>query len=605
MADVRNILFIMCDQLRWDYLSSAGHPTLETPNIDALAAGGVQFSRAFVQSPVCGSSRMSAYTGRYMFNHGSSWNSVPLSIGERTLGDYLRPLGLRTVLIGKTHMAADTDGLARLGVDPVSEAGVLVSQCGFEPVERDDGLHPSGFVDPHLAYNEFLKARGYPGDNPWQDWANSAEGPDGEVLSGWLMRHARKPARVREEDSETPYMTDRAIDFIAAQGDVPWCMHLSFIKPHWPYMAPPPYNDLYGPNQCLGVKRDGRERAATHPVVAAFMDHPESVNFRRDEVRDTVIPTYMGLVKQIDDHLGRLFQAMEDQGRMDDTLIVFTSDHGDYLGDHWLGEKELFHEAIVRVPMIVRDPSPAADAARGTVDDRLIEAIDLVPTFIEAAGGTPPAHLMDGRSLLGALRGGAGGEHRVACRIEIHREGEGLYPAASLVAHQRAGVACIHEGHPHHRSAGLEEALDLLHGEAAVSQLQGFRSGVAAVEEQQEGVGVAVDLGDLGLDLQQVGTDSLCVHPGEEVDSGRRDAPHLFEEVRHLDSVPLRVAEGVAALCSAVCAHHHGEALPPGLPGLGGGPDQEEAEGDQDRPVPLGCLTHRQPLGRTPSRSTG
>ena len=408
MADVRNILFIMCDQLRWDYLSSAGHPTLETPNIDALAAGGVQFSRAFVQSPVCGPSRMSAYTGRYMFNHGSSWNSVPLSIGERTLGDYLRPLGLRTVLVGKTHMAADTDGLARLGVDPVSEAGVLVSQCGFEPVERDDGLHPTGFVDPHLAYNEFLKAKGYPGDNPWHDFANSAEGADGEVLSGWLMRHARKPARVREEDSETPYMIDRAIDFIAAQGAAPWCVHLSFIKPHWPYMAPPPYNDLYGPNQCLGVKRDERERAAPHPVVAAFMDHPESVNFRRDEVRDTVIPTYMGLIKQIDDHLGRLFQAMADHGRMDDTLIVFTSDHGDYLGDHWLGEKELFHEAIVRVPMIVRDPSPAADARRGTIDDRLVEAIDLVPTFIEAAGGTAPTHVMDGRSLIGALRGDGG-----------------------------------------------------------------------------------------------------------------------------------------------------------------------------------------------------
>jgi arylsulfatase A-like enzyme len=419
MGDIRNILFIMCDQLRWDYLSCAGHPTLQTPNIDRLAAGGVRFSRAFVQSPVCGPSRMSAYTGRYMLNHGSSWNSVPLSIGERTLGDYLRPLGMRTALVGKTHMAADRDGMARLGVDPASNVGVLAAQCGFEPMERDDGLHPSGFVDPALAYNEFLTAKGYDGDNPWHDWANSAQDPGGEILSGWYMKNARLPARVREEDSETPYMIDRAMDFMSAQGADPWCLHLSFIKPHWPYMAPAPYNDMFGANQILPAHRVEAERDDPHPVVAAYMDHTESVNFQRDEVRDTVIPTYMGLVKQIDDHLGRLFQAMDASGRMDDTLIVFTSDHGDYLGDHWLGEKELFHEPVVRVPMIVRDPAAAADPTRGTVDDRMVELVDLVPTFIDAAGGEVPPHQIDGLSLMPALRGGPDGAWREAVFSEL------------------------------------------------------------------------------------------------------------------------------------------------------------------------------------------
>ena len=89
----RNILFIMCDQLRWDYLSCYGHPHLQTPNIDALAARGVRFTRAYVQSPVCGPSRMSFYTGRYVASHGATWNGVPLKVGEMTLGDYLRPLG--------------------------------------------------------------------------------------------------------------------------------------------------------------------------------------------------------------------------------------------------------------------------------------------------------------------------------------------------------------------------------------------------------------------------------------------------------------------------------------------------------------------------------
>ena len=419
MGRVRNILFIMCDQLRADYLSCMGHPALETPHVDALAARGVRFEAAFVQSPVCGPARMSFYTGRYMFNHGSSWNNVPLAVGERTLGDYLRPLGMRVVLVGKTHMKADADGMARLGIAADSEAGVRVAQCGFEPFARDDGLHPSEGVDPDLAYNAYLRTRGYAGDNPWHDFANSALGADGEILSGWSMRHARLPARVREADSETAYTTDRAIAFLEEHGQAPWCMHLSYIKPHWPYMAPAPYNDLYGPNQCLAVKRDPRERDDPHPVVAAFMEHAESAAFRRDEVRDVVVPAYMGLVKQIDDHLGRLFAVLEASGRMDDTMIVFTSDHGDFLGDHWLGEKELFFEPALRVPLVLYDPDRAADATRGAAEERLVETVDLVPTFVEAAGGTPPAHVLDGRSLLALVRGPGAGAWRDAVFSEL------------------------------------------------------------------------------------------------------------------------------------------------------------------------------------------
>src|SRR4051812_47592699 len=105
----------MCDQLRWDYLSCAGHPTLKTPNVDRLASRGVRFTRAYVQSPICGPSRMSTYTGRYMQSHGSNWNGIPLKVGEMTMGDYYRPLGVQTALVGKTHMVADKEGMDRLG----------------------------------------------------------------------------------------------------------------------------------------------------------------------------------------------------------------------------------------------------------------------------------------------------------------------------------------------------------------------------------------------------------------------------------------------------------------------------------------------------------
>jgi len=210
---VKNILFIMCDQLRSDYLSCAGHPHLHTPNIDALAARGVRFSRAYAQSPICGASRMCFYTGRYVHSHGASWNDVPLKFGEMTMGDYLRPLGLRTVLVGKTHMRADTEGMARLGIDPASEIGVLVSECGFEPFERDDGLYgigPDGrYNEREPRYNDYLRKLGFDGDNPWHDWANAAADDDGDLLSGWFLKNAGKPARIPDEHSETPYMTRR------------------------------------------------------------------------------------------------------------------------------------------------------------------------------------------------------------------------------------------------------------------------------------------------------------------------------------------------------------------------------------------------------------
>ena len=403
----RNILFIMCDQLRADYLSCYGHPHLHTPNIDALAARGVRFDQAFVQSTICGPSRMCTYTGRYMRSHGSTQNGVPLKVGELTLGDHLRPLGVRTALVGKTHMIADTDGMERLGIAADSIIGVRVSECGFEPYERDDGLHPDGPYSPNPVYDSYLRAQGFQAENPWEQWANSGQAADGSLQNGWLWSHADKASRLPEEHSETPYMTRRAMQFMAeAKADGrPWCLHLSYIKPHWPYIVPAPYHAMYGPDHVLPARRSAAERVEPHPILGAFQAERYSQVFNRPGARERVIPAYMGLIKQIDDQLGLLFDFMEREGLTQDTMIVFTSDHGDYLGDHWLGEKYLFHDASVRVPLIIADPSPQADATRGTSCATLVEAIDLAPTFVETLGGTPAGHILEGRSLLSVLHG--------------------------------------------------------------------------------------------------------------------------------------------------------------------------------------------------------
>ncbi len=406
-SPIRNVLFIMCDQLRWDAISCSGHSVIETPNIDRLAGRGVRFDRAYAQGAVCGSSRMSFYTGRYVQSHGARWNRVPLSIGQRTLGDHLRPYGLRTVLVGKTHHAPDRDSLAHLGLDPDAPENVYLMQCGFEGTERDDGLHPDQRNPFDLPYNRFLRANGFDVPNPWHTAANSVTDEAGNVVSGWLLRSSAYPAIVPNELSETAYMVDRAISFMSESGDDPWCMHLSFIKPHWPYVVSEPYHQLVHPNDLPATVRHDEERANEHPVLNAFQRSRIGSCFSRDEVRQTVYPAYLGLVKQIDDHLGRLFAALDAQGKTDETMIVFTADHGDYMGDHWMGEKDWFHDQSVKIPFIMVDPRPEADATRGSVSDQLVEAIDLAPTLVEAIGGDPSdlAHAtwLEGRSLIPTL----------------------------------------------------------------------------------------------------------------------------------------------------------------------------------------------------------
>jgi len=407
-----NILFIMYDQLRFDYLSCAGHPHLQTPNFDKVAAMGVRFSNAYVQSPICGSSRMCYYTGRYASSHGAQWNGFPLRVGEITIGDHLRKAGMDCWLIGKTHMKADAEGMARLGLSADSVIGARQAECGFDTWIRDDGLWaqgPDGFYDEKRSpYNEYLKGKGYPSENPWADFANAGIDDDGDMASGWIFKNADKAANVREEDSETPWLTAKTLEFMKEKtgpGAAPWMAHVSYIKPHWPYIVPAPYHDMYGENHVPAPLRDEVEQDNPHPVFGAYMQNKIATAFQQDAVRKKVIPAYMGLIKQCDDQFGLILEHLDATDTLKDTMIVLCADHGDYLGDHWLGEKDLFHEQSVKVPMIIFDPRKGADKTRGTTCDALVEAIDLAPTFVDVAGGASAEHILEGRNLTPWLHG--------------------------------------------------------------------------------------------------------------------------------------------------------------------------------------------------------
>ncbi|HLU03209.1 MAG TPA: alkaline phosphatase family protein [Advenella sp.] len=425
MAKVKNVLFIMADQLRADHLSCYGHPHLQTTHIDRLARRGVLFEQAFVNSGVCGPSRMSYYTGRYPSTHGATWNRVPLSIDEVTLGEYLRERDIDLVLAGKTHVMPDNRGLQRLQIDGQSELGVLLQQGGFVQLDRYDGHREPGAESGYPAY---LRAQGYDSPDPWTDYVIAVEDDRGQVQSGWHMRNVNFPSRVKEAHSETAYMTNCAMAYMQSAGDKPWVMHLSYVKPHWPYVAPAPYHAMYSPQQCLPVRRTVQEKENAHPVVQAYRRQEESLSFSSDECVARVRPAYQGLIKQLDDHLGRLFEYMESAGLMDNTLVIITADHGDLLGDHWLGEKELFYDVVQRVPLIIYDPSEQADATRGRRESRLVESVDIVPTILAALDMHIPAHRVEGRQLQPLVHG-----EPVAWRDCVFSELDYSYREARLI----------------------------------------------------------------------------------------------------------------------------------------------------------------------------
>jgi hypothetical protein len=174
---VRNVLYIMCDQLRRDYLSCYGHPHLQTPNIDRLAAAGVRFSRAYTQGTICGPSRMSAYTGRYVSSHQVAWNAVPLPLEELTIGDYLRPHGIRTALVGKTHATPNLDALQRWRSTPTAPRptaergrlrGVLCVTTASIPTARCSTTNASPRPTPTTCASKAIPAptRGTNGPTP-------------------------------------------------------------------------------------------------------------------------------------------------------------------------------------------------------------------------------------------------------------------------------------------------------------------------------------------------------------------------------------------------------------------------------------------------------
>ena len=397
MGDDRlNVLFIMTDQMRADCMACAGHPVIRTPNLDALASEGVRFPNTFVQAAICGPSRMCIYTGRYPHATRAPWNEVPLPADERTVGHYFSEAGYRAALCGKSHYVADPGSLPP--GDPGRDRIDWRTLAGLEEWYRQDGAKGRDWLD-------HLRERGYPDEvieRPYQ--VVRPDGDDGRDESAF-------PTVVQAEDSDTAYMTKRAMEFMEETGDRPWLLHLSYHRPHHPLVAPSPYHEMYDPAAVPAPNRSPAELEHPHPLHIPYRTERKGTEWDEERVWRQRRATYYGLITEIDDHLGRLFGWMKSRGLWEKTLICFVSDHGTYLGDHWTYQKEFFYDEAYRVPLILCDPRPDADGRRGVVEEGFVESIDLLPTLLEAAG-TPVNPAIQGRSLVPFLHGSGPAEWR-------------------------------------------------------------------------------------------------------------------------------------------------------------------------------------------------
>ena len=400
----RNVLFILADQFRSDHLGSAGNTLVKTPNLDRLAAAGVRFANCFNQTAPCGPSRMSIYTSRYLCSTRAINNMTPLRDAEENWGYALRQAGYDPGLIGYNDYGVDPailpEGDRRktsLSYDNVLPGFERVYYHEYDSAEHFAWLKEQGYADELLNHDAIHSP-----DVP-------AEGP-GEHLACFY------PAKYKAEHSECRYVTDRALDYIRGKdgGEQGWVLSLNYIKPHPPNINCEPYCSMFDADDMPAPTRRHEELDHAHPYIRGATGAGQ----HRDERHAREFRAcYYGMIAELDENLGLVFDELEKSGAWDDTLIVFSADHGEQLGDHYLVGKGHFYDGAMHIPCIVRYPDTSSDDTRGQSVASFVESVDLAPTVLEWLGVEKPDRFQ-GQSLMGALRG----DEVYAGKSEIHYE---------------------------------------------------------------------------------------------------------------------------------------------------------------------------------------
>jgi arylsulfatase A-like enzyme len=372
-----NLLFITADQWRGDCLSSMAHPVIQTPHLDALAADGTLFERHFANAVPCGPSRACLHTGMYLHNHRSGTNGTPLDARFDNWALRLRTRGYDPVLFGYTHTAPDPRMIATGDPRLETDAGVL------------PGIRAIVDMATHCGpWRESLEGHGYalPANHGATYGERHDAQPDPKIP---------RALRFAAEHSDTYFLVDSALRYIE-QSEEPWAIHLSLRAPHPPWVAPAPYHARYPIDAFPELVRhaDPDVEGALHPWLDMQLNQGRNRS-HADPLRHRLLQAgYYGLMSEVDDNMGRLIAALKDSGSYDKTLIIFTSDHGEQMGDHWLYGKSGFFDQSYHIPLIVKVPQ----GPPGQRVEAFTEHVDIMPTLLEQLGAEVPRQC-DGRSL--------------------------------------------------------------------------------------------------------------------------------------------------------------------------------------------------------------
>ena len=386
-----NILILYTDQQRWDTLGANGNREILTPNLDALAKSGVNFSHHFVQNPVCMPSRISMLSGRYPSSLGITHMGVPVPQETMTLPRLLKRYGYRSANIGKLHFLPHANRDHRL---PHPD-------YGFDHLEIAD--EPGVYEDAYRAWArqrapeqmDSISAGIPPATRTWYrtmgiDDAVAHRGdPEGRFdFDGGI------PFAADDGLTHSAFVAEQTIEYIRQQGSQPFLCIAGFYSPHAPWMAPQKYLDLYDPED-LSVPE-------FPPKIEGQRPRKSGQRFSDAHLRRAK-QGYYAMISEVDDFVGRILGALDAEGLRDNTIVVFTSDHGEWLGTHLkFGKGYPADDAVSRVPFIVSAPNGESGQ---NVDD-IVEAVDIVPTLLSLAGIQAPPTLQ-GVSLADVVMRGA------------------------------------------------------------------------------------------------------------------------------------------------------------------------------------------------------
>jgi arylsulfatase A-like enzyme len=385
-----NVLCFVTDQHRHDHLGCAGNPAIRTPNLDRLARSGVRFDRCYVNDPICMASRATMWTGQSAHAHGVRCNGISLDLRVPTIVSALAEAGYRTHSVGKIHL---TPFQCLNGADPTS----LDPAQWPESKQMWKGGRIGALPTPYYGLQSALMVGGH-GDFIWGDYRRWLlhEAPDVvRRIDTWVKDmggenwESTGPSHIPAELHHSHWIADRVIEFVHEQSHTgqPFFCWCSFPDPHHPYHAPEPYHSMYDPADMPSpARREGElddlppfyRRIQTERLRLEGLTGPVTRFYHRTP--EIMARTY-GMISNVDANVGRVLDTLEELGLDENTLVVYLSDHGDLMGDHWLQQKGPFHfDGLIRVPFIWSWPGHIVP---NTVGPSVVSMLDFAPTILD------------------------------------------------------------------------------------------------------------------------------------------------------------------------------------------------------------------------------